>query len=220
PHETRDTVVGAAQVVLALQTLVSRRISPLEAAVVSVTSIHGGSAFNIIPDRVKLSGTCRSFDRYTAERLPGLVEAAATAAAATVGCAATTTYHRTNGALVNDAGEAERCARVARRLGLAVSDGCRTMGGEDFCEFLDRVPGSFAFVGSAPLDRPGGSAHHAPDFDFDERALDVAADLLAAVARDVLSDAGSDENAVADAREGVNAAEAAAASSLSRRVPS
>jgi amidohydrolase len=188
PHETRDTVVAAAQVVLALQTLVSRRISPLEPAVVSVTSIQGGSAFNIIPSRVLLSGTCRSFDSLTAERLPGLLEATAIAAAATVGCTVATTYRRANGALVNDPREAERCARVARRLGLAVSPDCRTMGGEDFCEFLDRVPGSFAFVGAAPPDRAPGPAHHAPDFDFDERALDIAADLLAAFARDVLHD--------------------------------
>ena len=187
PHETRDTVLAAAQVVLALQTLVSRRISPLEPAVVSVTTIQGGSAFNVIPNRVLLSGTCRSFDRLTAERLPGLLESAATAAAATVGCTVATTYRRTNGALVNDPREAERCADVARRLGLAVSPACRTMGGEDFCEFLDRVPGSFAFVGSAPPDQAFGSLHHASDFDFDERALDIAADLLAAFARDVLS---------------------------------
>src|SRR5258706_12145398 len=85
PHESRDTVVAAALVVTALQTIVSRRISPLRPAVVSVTSIHGGTAFNILPGAVTLVGTARSFDRDVAEALPGLVESTAVAAAGAAG---------------------------------------------------------------------------------------------------------------------------------------
>ena len=66
PHETRDAVVAAAHVVTALQTIVARRLSPLLPAVVSVTSVHGGSAFNILPESVTLRGTCRSFDAEVA----------------------------------------------------------------------------------------------------------------------------------------------------------
>lgn len=192
PHETRDTIVAAAQVILALQTIVARRISPLKPAVVSVTSIEGGSSFNIVPSRVVMTGTCRSFDPESGERIPRLLEAAVAAAVATVGCGAKVSYRRTNGALVNDAGETARCVAVGRALGLQIAEECRTMGGEDFCEFLDRVPGAFAFVGSCREDLGPGAAHHAPQFDFDERALDIAADLLAAFARDVLNENAGD----------------------------
>jgi amidohydrolase len=188
PHETRDAIVAAAQIVTALQTIVSRRLSPLLPAVVSVTSIHGGSAFNILPDSVSLRGTCRSFDEESAGQLPLLVEEVAAHAARTAGCEAKTTYRRINPAVVNHPVEAERAQRTARRLSgeERVTAECRTMGGEDFSEFLLRVPGAFAFVGAARTDGPRGP-HHAPDFDFDERALPHAARLLAAFARDALA---------------------------------
>jgi len=187
PHETFDPVVAAAHVVTALQTIVSRRLSPLVPAVVSVTSIHGGSAFNILPDSVVLTGTCRFFDAETASRLPALLEATAASAAASSGCSAKTTYTRINPPVVNDPREAERAAAVAGRLvgpGGVVRD-CRTMGGEDFSEFLARSRGAFAFVGAALPGDP--RPHHSPRFDFDESALGTAARLLAGFARDVLA---------------------------------
>lgn len=188
PHETRDAVVAAAHVVTALQTIVARRLSPLQPAVVSVTSVHGGSAFNILPESVTLTGTCRSFDRDVRDRIGALVPEIAAHAAAAAGCAAKTVTRRLSPALVNHPVEAERARRAASAvLGEGHTTGeCRTMGGEDFSEFLQRVPGAFAFVGAARADGPRGP-HHAPDFDFDERALPHAARLLAAYARDVLS---------------------------------
>ncbi len=89
---------------------------------------------------------------------------------------------------MNHPEEAERARRAAARIfgESRVSSACRTMGGEDFSEFLLRAPGAFAFVGAARADGPRGP-HHAPDFDFDERALPHAARLLAAFARDVLA---------------------------------
>ena len=192
PHETRDVIVAAAAVITALQTLVSRRISPLKPAVVSVTTIHGGSAFNIIPDSVVLTGTCRSFDREVFDVLPGLVEATAASTARSLGCDAKVTYQRWNRALVNHAAESARGAACAARLlgeGSVVRD-CQTMGGEDFSEFLERVPGAFAFVGASAPARGLGPAHHSPVFDFDERALAPAASLLAAYARDFLAGEG------------------------------
>jgi len=191
PHETSDTVLAASTVVQALQTIVSRRLPPLSPAVVSVASIHGGDAFNVLPERVVLTGTCRSFDPGAVDALPGLVSGTAAAAAAAAGCAAETTYLRKSRPLVNDAGEAARALRCAAALvgeGNVTAD-CRTMGGEDFSEFLKRIPGAFAFVGAAPASDPPGRrrAHHAPDFDFDEGALPVAARLLASFARSVLA---------------------------------
>ncbi len=188
PHETSDPVVAAAQVISALQTIVSRRVAPLKATVLSVTSIHGGSAFNILPDSVVLTGTCRAFDPEVALALPALLESTAASAAGTLGCATRMSYRKVNPVLVNDAREAERCARVAGSVpGIQrVVRDCRTMGGEDFAEFLLSVPGAFAFVGAAPASGEP-PAHHSPRFDFDERALIVAARLYAACARDVLA---------------------------------
>ena len=187
PHETKDAVVAAAQIVTALQTIVARRLSPLEPAVVSVTSVHGGSAFNVLPKSVTLTGTCRSFVARVRERLGALVPEVAAHAAAAAGCTAATSYRTLSPAVVNHPDEAARAARAAALVlgaGAGTPD-CRTMGGEDFSEFLTRVPGAFAFVGAARADVPRGP-HHAPDFDFDERALPHAARLLAAYARDVL----------------------------------
>ncbi len=189
PHETRDTIVAAAHVITALQTIVSRRLPPLLPAVVSVTSVHGGSAFNILPDCVALRGTCRSFDTEIENRLPSLVTEVAERAAQSLGCVATTVYRRINPAVVNHPAEAARALRVAASLTAegCVTEACRTMGGEDFSEFLARIPGAFAFVGASPTAGPRGP-HHASDFDFDERALPLAARLLAGFARDVLAD--------------------------------
>lgn len=188
PHETCDAVVAAAQVVTALQTVVARRLPPLQPAVVSVTSVHGGSAFNILPESVTLAGTCRSFDREVRGLIATLVPEVAAHAAAAAGCAAKTVYERRSPAVVNHPVEAARAVRAAAAILGAdrVAGDCRTMGGEDFSEFLQRVPGAFAFVGAARADGARGP-HHAPDFDFDERALPHAARLLAAYARDVLA---------------------------------
>lgn len=192
PHETRDAVLAAASVIQALQSVVSRRLPPLSPAVVSVASVHGGSAFNVLPDRVVLTGTCRSFDAAAVDALPGLVTDTASAAAAVAGCAAETAYIRKSRPLVNNAREAARVIRCAQAIvgEKNVTTDCRTMGGEDFSEFLARVPGAFAFVGAAPASDPPGRrrTHHAPDFDFDEQALPVASRLLAAFARSVLDE--------------------------------
>jgi len=193
PHETRDTVLAAAHVVGGLPSVVSRRLPPLQPALVSVTSIHGGTAFNVVPEEVVLTGTCRAFDAESIARLPGLVADVAAAAATVTGCRAETTYLQKSRAVVNDPAEAARAARVAALLvgEMNVTADCRTMGGEDFSEFLARVPGAFVFVGAARADEPDGRLrpHHAPVFDFDERALPLAARLHAAWARSALAGA-------------------------------
>ncbi|KAA0254031.1 MAG: amidohydrolase [Acidobacteria bacterium] len=187
PHEARDPVVAAAHVVLALQSVVSRRLSPLSPAVLSVTTVHGGTAFNVVPGSVVLTGTCRSFDREVFEALPGLVEETAARAAEAAGCRASTSFVRHNRAVVNDPTFAATCAGAAGGIvgPSNVTPDCRTMGGEDFSELLERVPGVFAFVGAALPEGPERS-HHAPDFDFDERAIGIASRVHAAVARAAL----------------------------------
>ena len=184
PHETSDTILAAARIVEALQSIVSREISPLESAVVTVASIQGGSAFNIIPRLVRLTGTARSFTEPIARALPEKIERIVSGTAAASGVTARLSYRRVNRATVNDARMAEVVIEAARRLlgEENVETDTRTLGGEDMSVYLARVPGCFFFVGSAPEGphRP----HHSPTFDFDERALALGTLVLEAVARE------------------------------------
>lgn len=183
PHIGRDAVLAAAHVVTALQQIVSRRVDPLDSAVVSVGSIHGGDTFNVIPAEVKLSGTVRSFSNEVYDAVPKLFEETVRLAAKSMGCEAKIEYIRSARPVINDAAMAELVRDVAREIvGPENVVEERTMGAEDFGEFLHRVPGCFFFVGSKN-DRLGKvHPHHSPRFDFDEAALALSAELLAAVA--------------------------------------
>src|SRR5713226_2938362 len=189
PHQTIDPVLIAAHVVTGLQSLIARRRNPFEEGVVSITQVSAGHAFNVIPGRADLRGTVRTFGGKFWEEAPGLVEETAQGIAAAFGASAEVRYRRLSGPLVNDErmtalmkGVAEEIVGRERVLG-----GVRTMGGEDMSYFLRKVPGCFAFVGSAP---PGKTAspHHSPTFDIDEDALVIGAELLAQTAVRYLED--------------------------------
>ena len=183
PHQTIDPVLVAAHVITALQSLVSRRRDPLAEAVVSVTEVHAGRAFNVIPDRAELRGTVRTFGGHFFEDAPRLVEETARGVASAFGAEAAVTYRRLSAPLINNEGLSAMMRDVAADLIGAgnVREGVRTMGGEDMAFFLASVPGCFAFVGSAPK---GGRAspHHSPTFDIDEESLVIGAELLSRVA--------------------------------------
>ncbi|MEP7132838.1 MAG: amidohydrolase [Acidobacteriota bacterium] len=184
PHETADTIVGAARIIDALQGIVSREISPLDSVVITVASIHGGSAFNIIPAVVKMTGTARSFTESAGRALPEKMERVVRGTAEAAGVRARLNYRRVNRATVNDPQMAELVIETAARiLGPdSVDAETRTLGGEDMSVFLDRVPGCFFFVGSAP--EGGHRPHHSPRFDFDERALAIGTVIFEAAARE------------------------------------
>ncbi len=184
PHETADPIVAAARIVEALQTVVSREISPLDPAVVTIGSIHGGTAFNIIPGSVHLSGTARSFTEATGRALPQKIERIVAGTAAACGVRARLQYTRVNTATVNDARMADLVIEVAGRLlgEENVETDTRTLGGEDMSVFLNEVPGCFFFVGCAREGPP--RPHHSPRFDMDERALAVGTIVMEAVLRE------------------------------------
>ena len=179
PHQTIDAVLVAAHLITALQGLVSRRRDPLEDAVVSVTEVHAGRAFNVIPARADLRGTVRTFGGTFFTDAPRLIEEMARGVAAAFGARVEVHYRRLSGPLVNDERLTGLMRDVATELvGAAnVRDGVRTMGGEDMAYFLERVPGCFAFVGSAPGNGKA-SPHHSPTFDIDEESLVIGAELL------------------------------------------
>jgi amidohydrolase len=179
PHQTIDPVLIAAHVVTGLQSLIARRRNPFEEGVVSITQMSAGHAFNVIPGRADLRGTVRTFGGKFWEEAQRLVEETTRGIAGAFGASAEVRYRRLSGPLVND----ETMTALMKDVGEEivgkerVIDGVRTMGGEDMSYFLRKVPGCFAFVGSAP---PGKTAspHHSPTFDIDEDALPIAVELL------------------------------------------
>jgi amidohydrolase len=179
PHQTIDPVLIAAHVVTGLQSLIARRRNPFEEGVVSITQMSAGHAFNVIPGRADLRGTVRTFGGKFWEEAQRLVEETTRGIAGAFGASAEVRYRRLSGPLVND----ERMTALMKDVGEEivgkerVIGGVRTMGGEDMSYFLRKVPGCFAFVGSAP---PGKTAspHHSPTFDIDEDALPIAVELL------------------------------------------
>ena len=184
PHEAADPILAAARIVEALQSVVSREISPLDSAVVTVGSVHGGTAFNIIPSTVRLTGTARSFTEATGKALPEKIERIVQGTASACGVRASIHYQRINSATVNDPRMADLVIETASRLlgEENVETDTRTLGGEDMSVYLNRVPGCFFFVGCAregPL-RP----HHSPRFDIDERALAVGTVVFEEVVRE------------------------------------
>ena len=189
PHQTTDPVLIAAHVITGLQSLVSRRRDPLEEGVVSITEVHAGRAFNVIPARADLRGTVRTFGGRFFEDAPRLVEETAQGIAGAFGARATVNYRRLSAPLINDAKLSALMRDVAAGLVGAgnVRSGIRTMGGEDMAFFLEKVPGCFAFVGSAP---PGGAAspHHSPTFNIDEESLVIGVELLTRTAVRYLED--------------------------------
>jgi len=179
PHQTTDPVLIAAHIVTGLQSLVSRRRNPFEEGVVSVTQLNAGHAFNVIPGRAELRGTVRTFGGQFFEHAPRLVEQTTQGIAAAFGATAEVRYRRLTAPLVNDERMTLLMTGVARNIvgRERVIAGVRTMGGEDMSFFLAKVPGTFAFVGSAPAGKPA-SPHHSPTFDIDEEALVIGAELL------------------------------------------
>jgi amidohydrolase len=183
PHQTVDPVLAAAHVVTGLQSLVARRRNPLEEGVVSVTQVNAGHAFNVIPGRADLRGTVRTFGGKFWDDVPALIEETAQGIAGAFGARAEVRYRRLSGPLVNDERMAALMAEVAAQIVGKdnVKSGVRTMGGEDMSYFLQKVPGCFAFVGSAPKTGTA-SPHHSATFDIDEESLVIGTELLSQVA--------------------------------------
>jgi amidohydrolase len=173
PHYTADPIVATAQIVTALQTIVSRNVDPLETAVVSVGSVHGGDAFNVIPPQIDLNGTVRTYSpeirEMVLQRMHEIVEGVAKAC----GTQAKLEITPLTPALINDA-EIARVVRAAAEAVVGpenVTTGERTMGSEDAAFFMREVPGCYFFLGSANAERGLNAPHHNPRFDFDEEAL-------------------------------------------------
>jgi amidohydrolase len=180
PHLAQDPIIAAAHVITALQTIVSRDVDSEKAAVLSLTEIHGGETFNVIPEKVRLSGTVRSFDPQVRKLILKRLEEVTQSIASGLGCQANVEITPLTPALVNDPGITETIQSTAQELfpDAEVDTLERIMGSEDMAIFLEKVPGCYIFVGSGNPSRGLDASHHNPQFNFDEQALPVAVNLL------------------------------------------
>ena len=189
PQQTIDPVVAAAQIVSALQTIVSRNVAPLETAVISVTTINAGTAFNVIPQTAELTGTIRTFDNGVRQRVLQRFEQIARGVGEALSCQVDVDVRAMTPALINDETVTSTVQDAARKV-LSGSDldtaGYITMGAEDMAFMQEKVPGCYFFVGSNDKARHLDYGHHHPKFDFNEEALIHAAALMASAALNVL----------------------------------
>nr|WP_238649789.1 amidohydrolase [Paenibacillus piscarius] len=185
PHRTVDSIVAGAALVTALQSIVSRNVDPLCPAVVSVGTIQGGSAQNIIAERCRITGTVRAFDEETRMLIRRRIEEMAASIAEAHGAKAHVDYLMGYPPLVNDEAEYGRFARVAPQ---ALGEGAQVilmekiMPAEDFSYYVKEIPGCFIFVGAGNPDKNAVYPHHHSQFDFDEDAMLYGLKLLIAMA--------------------------------------
>lgn len=180
PHLSVDAIAVAGQVITALQTIVSRNVSPLDSAVVTLGKIRGGDRHNIIAQSVELSGTVRSFSKAVGDMLPKRIEDVVSGITQAMGADFRLDYHRTYPATVNDPGMTELVRQAALKV---VGEGRvqetePSMGGEDMAYFLREVPGCYFFIGTANPEKGLDNPHHHPGFDIDERGLPIGAKVV------------------------------------------
>lgn len=177
PHLGVDPVQLGAEFVMAAQTIVSRKLTPVEPAVVSITQFHAGDAWAVIPERAELRGTARSFTAKTSELIEQHLKQLAEGLAVAHGAQLSLRYERRYPATVNSPVETELCAKVARSVVGAENvrtDLAPSMGAEDFAFMLQRVPGAYIWLGNGPTS--GGCQLHNPRYDFNDEALAVGAE--------------------------------------------
>jgi hippurate hydrolase len=169
PHQGVDPVVAGAQIVLALQTIASRNVDPLDPCVVSVTQFHAGTANNIVPQSAWLNGTTRTLKPGTRDMVERRIHEIAAGLASAAGAEARVEYRRNYPPTINHPAQTDFAAAVARKV---AGDSCvdtnavPVMGAEDFSFMLEARPGAFIFLGN------GDSAKlHHPAYDFNDAAL-------------------------------------------------
>jgi amidohydrolase len=188
PHTTVDPIVVGAQVVTALQTLVSREAPPDRAAVVTLGSFQAGSASNIIPDRAVIKGTIRAYDADLMKELERRMEETAGGVAAAMRATAAVKFHMHYPPTVNDPAMAELLSGAGRTALGPESVGVvePVMAAEDFSFVLERVPGAMLSLGVRAPDWDAPRPVHTARFDVDESALPVGVACMAAAAMEFL----------------------------------
>lgn len=183
PHQTTDPVVIAAELVLAFQSIVSRTIDPAATAVVTVATIHGGSASNVIPDSVTLSGTVRTFDPQLRQQIPERLEQIVRGITQAHGATYELEYTYGYRATVNSEEVAALLQPMVQEVlpdATLLTSLTPIMGSEDFSAYLTKAPGTFILIGAGG---PEAAPHHHPKFTVDESALEHGVKLYVGTAR-------------------------------------
>ena len=187
PHLTRDPMLAAAHLLIALQSVVSRAVDPLETAVVSICTVDGGVAANQIPSQATMRGTFRTHKPGVRDRVEGEIRRIADGVARTFDVKVGVDIRHGVSTTTNHKDEAELAAAAASDMGAALRrDLPPSMAGEDFGWYLEQRPGAFAWIGNGPS-RPGAELHN-PGYDYNDAILPVASGWLAATARRALRD--------------------------------
>jgi len=187
PHQGVDSILMASKVVDALQSITSRNIDPIDSLVVSVTQIHGGDAYNVIPDEVVLRGTVRSFSEAVRDGVEPAMRRIADGVCAAFGGTAELRYERRYPATVNSVEETEHAEAAA----LAIVDDAKidrkpvpSMGSEDFAYMLREKPGSYVWVGNGAAE--GGCMLHNPGYDFNDEIIPIGVTYWSELVEQVL----------------------------------
>jgi hippurate hydrolase len=180
PHLTADVIVAASQLVTALQSVVARNLPPMEAAVVSVTQFHAGSAWNILPEKSCLKGTIRSFSTEIQNRAEAAIVRLAQGVAAAHDCDAEVLFTRCYPPTRNSAPEAALCLEVARDLlgeEKVHANAAPSLAAEDFAFMLQERPGCYVWLGNGTGTGTNEAmppcALHNPHYDFNDAALPI-----------------------------------------------
>lgn len=180
PHQTKDSIVIGCQLVGNLQSIISRKIDPLEPAVISVGTFEAINANNVIADTALLKGTVRTYSDEVRNYIEKEIENVVSSTCQLYHAEGKLDYHRGYPALITHEEETNFVAELAKDIPEVelVQETEPSMGGEDYAYYLEKVKGTFMFVGAEYPDAKESYPHHHPKFDIDERALLISAKLL------------------------------------------
>lgn len=188
PQGTQDAIVFASHLIQTFQTIVSRNTNPIDSTVVTVGKINGGYNFNIIADKVELSGTTRAYTEENRQLIKSRMNEIISGTEQTFNCKIEMDYKDGYPPTIND----ENCAKIVlesaqKIVGNNAGEPYLSMGAEDFSYFLQQKPGAFFFVGSSPNDRePMSTPHHCSHFDIEEEALLIGTSVFIQIIEDLL----------------------------------
>ena len=184
PHLSKDTILTATQIVNGLQSIVSRNVDPLSSLVVSVTQIHSGDTWNVIPQQAVIRGTVRTFDAQVQDMAENRIKQIATGIASTFEAKAEVDYQRRYPATINHAKQAEIAIKAAQNVvgeTNVIIDPTPSMGAEDFAFMLKKIPGAYVWLGAGQ-----GANLHNPAYNFNDEVLTTGVEYFIEIVKQEL----------------------------------
>lgn len=184
PHLSKDTILTATQIVNGLQSIVSRNVDPLSSLVVSVTQIHSGDTWNVIPQQAVIRGTVRTFDAQVQDMAENRIKQIATGIASTFEAKAEVDYQRRYPATINHAKQAEIAIKAAKNVvgeTDVIIDPTPSMGAEDFAFMLKKIPGAYVWLGAGQ-----GANLHNPAYNFNDEVLTTGVEYFIEIVKQEL----------------------------------